>query len=84
MQQEVETVFTMTNRNMTFNQKFNQCTFINADPTNSVWINKLEVPVNTQLLINLNVGEVNKSQYEIDFRGSTSANLQIVYSQYML
>lgn len=78
--------------NETFFEPFNQCTFFNYDTVNPVEINKLRIPpaiVNAgnvypaSYQVSLNVGEVNDSKYQIDFKGSTSANLFVVYTQYL-
>jgi len=65
-----------------WNQPFNQASFMNLDPNNSVWINSIEVPKQQQLVIPLNVGEVNNTNYSFDFRGSTTANLTIIFTRY--
>ena len=65
-----------------WNQPFNQASFMNLDTANSVWINGLEVPKQQQLVIPLNVGEVNNTDYTFDFQGSTTANLTIIFTRY--
>jgi len=80
---KVSTTFIGYVANDTFDEPFNQCMFQNLDPTNPVYINHLQILPNQQLNISLNAGEVNVTKYQLDFRGSTSGNVQIVYSQYL-
>ena len=63
-------------------QPFNQAAFMNLDTVNSVWINSIEVPKLQQLVIPLNVGEVNNTDYTFNFKGSTTAMLQIIFTRY--
>lgn len=65
-----------------WNQPFNKCVFINLDPSNSVFINLVEVKPGLQLSIPLNIGEVNITNFTFDFRGSATALLQIIYTKY--
>jgi len=91
---DVQVHFLKVNTNMVFNQPFNQVTFINLDVNTpvgaSVYINDLEIlgPNTTTgatgqtLEIGLNTLEINKTDFKIDFRGSTTGQLQIIYSMY--
>lgn len=80
---KVETIFNEYNANVNgWNQKFNQVAFINLDPSNSVWVNKVEIVSGQQLVISLNLGEYNVSLYDFDFRGSTTARMRVIYTRY--
>ena len=91
--QQVETKFTQINVNKSgWNQPFNQCLFMNFDTVNPVFINQLPIaPAQTvggqimpnHLLIGLNVGEVNVTDYTFDFGASSTANLRIMFTQYL-
>ena len=90
--QPVETKFTMFNKNISgWNQPFNQVLFLNYDTVNSVFVNLQPVPpaqvvggntYPTTLTISLNVGEENRSDFSIDFGGSATGKLHVIYTQY--
>ena len=67
----------------TWKEPFNQATFFNWDPANNVYINQHPVGPGQAFSISLNAGEVNTSRYNIDNRGSATASLEIVYTQYL-
>jgi len=90
--QPVETKFTMFNKNVSgWNQPFNQVLFLNYDAVNSVIVNLQPIPpaivmggytYPTTLTIALNVGEENRSDFSIDFGGSATGKLHVIYTQY--
>ena len=75
-------------------EPFNQATFINYDTNSQVIINtNIIIPpaaVNvttgnvypTVFQISLNTEEINDEYYTFDFQGSSSANLQVIYTWY--
>ena len=74
-----------------FKEPFNQATVINYDPVNPVIFNNMPIPpaqtisgvvYPTQFKINLNVGEVNTTNYTVDVQNSATANVWIIYTQY--
>lgn len=80
--QGVETIMTTIVENQKWQEGFNQATFINFGP-DPVSINNFPVLVNQQFTINLNVGEVNVTNYNIDFGASAVGTLWIIYTIYM-
>jgi hypothetical protein len=80
--QPVTTNFAQYNANTEFNVPFNQAIFQNFDTVNSVFINGIEVKKLTALDISLNVSEYNTSLFSIDFRGSSTAALTVIYTLY--
>lgn len=84
---QVETLMSTFNDNVSgWNQPFNKASFINLDTVNPVYIStsgKSTVPVGEQLVIALNVGEVNSSDFTFDFGGSTTANLLVIFTRYI-
>lgn len=72
---------------------FNQATFFNFDTAVPLRINDSFIlppaissggfTYPTYLEIALNVGEINDSNYKIDTGNSTTANWQVVYTQYV-
>lgn len=92
MKQNVETIFSVFNQNQSgWNQPFNQALFLNYDTVNPVFINNQPIPpatvvsgitYPTQMQIALNVGEVNATDFTIDFALSSTALLRIIYTKY--
>jgi hypothetical protein len=83
----VQTVITSFNDNISgWNQPFNKVSFINLDPTNPVSITSsgtAVIPVGQQLVIALNVGEVNVSDFTFDFGGSATGLLNVIFTRYL-
>lgn len=76
-----------------WNEPFNQACFANYDTNSAISIQKLVVPAATLvaatgqvvpsfLEISLNQGEINSTNFSIDTFNSTTANWQVVYTQY--
>jgi hypothetical protein len=94
---EVQVNMIAFNANAQFYEPFNQCTFFNYDIVNAVKINDLIIPpasagggfvFPTSFGTTLNAGEVNTTNFNLSFgQGqaglSDTANLQIVYTQYL-
>jgi N6-adenosine-specific RNA methylase IME4 len=89
---DITTTFYNCTNVQEWKEPFNQATFINYDPVNPILINSLPIPpaqtiggviYPTSFKINLNVGEVNRTNFNIDIRGSQTALCWIVYTQYI-
>lgn len=95
MLQKVTTNFWQTNQTTQWKEHFNQATFFNYDPNVSViiaskWVlpPALVDPNNgqvypTYLEVSLHVGEFNTTEFNLDLQNSDSADLQIIYTQYV-
>jgi hypothetical protein len=90
--QKVSTNFFQSNRAEQWREPFSQATFFNYDVNSAIHIQKwvlqpaiviggLAYP--TFLEISLNAGEINDSMYVIDTLNSTTANWQVIYTQYL-
>jgi hypothetical protein len=94
--QKVSTNFYQSSKTEQWKELFNQATFFNFDTANTVNIQKWVLPPATSvttgagtfiypsyLSINLNVGEINNTMFIIDCKNSSTANWQIIYTQYL-
>lgn len=73
-------------------EAFNQASFFNYDTTSVVIVNtSITIPpavtvsgnvYPTVLEISLNTDQVNETYFTFDFRGSTSPNLQVMYTEF--
>lgn len=83
---QVETLIAQFNSNVSgWNQPFNKVSFLNLDPTNPVFITtngQASVLAGEQMVIALNVGEVNATDFTFDFGGSATANLIVIFTRY--
>lgn len=90
--QKVSVNYYKTSKEVAWKEPFNQATFYNYDTASGILINQF--PLGPALTIggnvypsyhtvNLNVGEVNETNYTVDSKGSATANVWIVYSEYL-
>lgn len=77
----VEVISVIITENQKFYNPFNQATFANTG-LSTVLINDIPLAPNTERKINLNVLEICKTNFNIDFQGAANGQLTIVFTQY--